>query len=115
MLLAGGLGIRLRPVVEDLPKSLASVAGRPFIEYLLAQLAAAGCQRAVVCSGFKSDVLEAHLGSGERYGLELVYSTEAEPRGTAGALKLAEHLLRGDSWLLMNGTATRCSTSLSSH
>jgi len=103
VILAGGLGTRLRPVVESAPKALAKVGGRPFLEYLLAQLRANGFNRALICAGFMADAIERHLGDGRRWGIELEYSVESEPRGTAGALKLAAPKLAGDRWLLMNG------------
>lgn len=103
IILAGGLGTRLRPVVRDAPKSMAHVAGRPFMEYLLAQLRSNGFDRAVICAGFMADALMSHFGDGRGWGVNLEYSVESEPRGTAGALKVAEPLLTGDSWLLMNG------------
>ncbi len=103
IILAGGLGSRLRPVVNDAPKSMARVAGRPFLEYLLAQLRSNGWTRALVCAGFLAEAIESHFGDGRRWDMELEYSTESEPRGTAGALKLAEPMLVGDRWLLMNG------------
>lgn len=103
VILAGGLGTRLRPVVEDAPKAMALVDGRPFLEYLLAQLRSNGFGRALICAGFMSEAIESHFGDGSRWGLELEYSVESEPRGTGGALKLAEPRLAGDVWLLMNG------------
>ena len=103
VILAGGLGTRLRPVVADTPKPMARVAGRPFLEYVLAQLATVGIKRAVVCSGFKSHALQQHFGDGDKFGIALAWSVEQEPRGTGGALKLAEPLLAGDKWLLTNG------------
>lgn len=103
IILCGGLGTRLRPIVSDLPKAMADIRGRPFLEYLLAQLRRSGFAQAVLCAGFKADEIRAHFGTGARFGLDLAYSIEDDPRGTAGALKLAEPLLEGDSWLLMNG------------
>jgi NDP-sugar pyrophosphorylase family protein len=103
IMLAGGLGTRLRPVVSDAPKSMAQVADRPFMEYLLAQLLSNGFNRAVICAGFMADALMSHFGDGREWGVDLTYSIETDPRGTAGALKLAEPVLTGDTWLLMNG------------
>lgn len=103
VILAGGLGTRLRPVVDDAPKALASVGGRPFLEYLLGQLRSNGFTRVLICAGFMADAIESHFGDGGRSGLELEYSVESVPLGTAGALKLAERRLIGDRWLLMNG------------
>jgi NDP-sugar pyrophosphorylase family protein len=102
IILAGGAGTRLRPVVSDVPKPLAPVCGRPFIEYLIAQLAAAGIPRAVVLAGVMADRLRSTLGD-QLLGVEIVYSVEPAPLGTAGALKHAETMLDGDRWLLLNG------------
>lgn len=102
VILAGGLGTRLRAVVADRPKALADVGGRPFLAYILDQLTVAGIRRAVVCTG--------HLGAqvqemfGDRYGdLYLVYSREPVPLGTAGALRLALPQFNSDPVLVMNG------------
>jgi NDP-sugar pyrophosphorylase family protein len=103
IILAGGLGTRLRPVVSDAPKSMAQVAGRPFMEYLLAQLRSNGFDRAVICAGFMAEALMSHFGDGREWGIDLAYSLESEARGTAGALKLADPMLTTETWLLMNG------------
>jgi NDP-sugar pyrophosphorylase family protein len=103
IILAGGLGTRLRPLVSDVPKPLAEVAGRPFLEYLLLQLERDGINEVVVCAGFMGDAFADRIGRGDRFGLEITYSIEPEPQGTAGALKYAEPHLRGEEWLLMNG------------
>jgi NDP-sugar pyrophosphorylase family protein len=101
-ILAGGLGTRLRASVPDLPKVLAPVRGRPFLAFVLDQLAAAGVERAVVCTGHRSEQVEAACGA--RHGsLSLVYSREAEPLGTGGALRLALEHLTGDTLLALNG------------
>ncbi len=100
--LAGGLGIRLRPVVADRPKVLADVRGRPFLAYILDQLAAVGIRDVVLCTGWLGEQVEEALGS--RYGsLHLTYSQESSLLGTAGALQLALPLLKSDRVLVMNG------------
>jgi NDP-sugar pyrophosphorylase family protein len=101
-ILAGGLGTRLRSVVTDRPKVLAPVRGRPWITYLLDQLADAGLREVVLLSGYRAGQLEATLGEAYR-GLRLVYSPEPEPLGTAGALRHASHLLSTPQVLLLNG------------
>jgi NDP-sugar pyrophosphorylase family protein len=101
-ILAGGLGTRLRSVVPDKPKVLAEVSGRPFIEYLLDQLVRGGVTTAVLCVGYKGEMVKEHLGSSYR-GLALHYSAEPSPLGTGGALRLALPLLASDSILVMNG------------
>jgi NDP-sugar pyrophosphorylase family protein len=101
-ILAGGLGTRLRQTVSDRPKALAPVAGRPFLSHLLDQIAAAGLQRVVLCTGYLGDQVQEAFG--DRYGeLALSYSHESSPRGTAGALRLALPLLRSDPVLVLNG------------
>jgi NDP-sugar pyrophosphorylase family protein len=102
VILAGGIGARLQSVVSDRPKPLASVRGRPFMQYLFDQLVAAGVRNVVLCTGHMAGLIEEVLG--DEYGpLRLQYSAETEPMGTAGALKLALPLLGTDPVLVMNG------------
>jgi len=102
VILAGGLGTRLRSVVADRPKVLAEVRGKPFLAYLLDQIAAAGAREVVLCTGYLGEQVQAIFG--ESYGsLHLVYSQESSQLGTAGALRLALPLLQSDSVLVMNG------------
>jgi D-glycero-alpha-D-manno-heptose 1-phosphate guanylyltransferase len=101
-ILAGGLGTRLRPVVADRPKVLAPIGGRPFLSFLLDNLEQAGIREAVLLVGFGADQVRTQFG--DRYkGIQLLYSMEPEPLGTAGAVKLAAPLLRGHTVLLLNG------------
>ena len=100
--LAGGLGTRLRSVVADRPKVLAEIHGRPFLGYLLDQLAAAGCRCLILCTGYLGEQISRVFGNS--YGpLEIRYSQEQEPRGTGGALKLAVESFNSDPVLVMNG------------
>ncbi len=100
--LAGGLGTRLRSVVADRPKALASVAGRPFLAYLLDRLAEAGVRRAVLCTGYLGDQVQAALGE-RHHGMALDYSREPEPLGTGGGLRLALPLLATEWVVALNG------------
>jgi D-glycero-alpha-D-manno-heptose 1-phosphate guanylyltransferase len=101
-ILAGGLGTRLRPVIPDRPKVLAKVGGRPFIVYLLDQLAAAGIQDVVLCTGYLGDRVKEVLG--ESHGpLSLIYSQDPSPLGTGGALRLALPIFLADQVLILNG------------
>ena len=101
-ILAGGLGTRLRPAVDGIPKVLARVKGRPFVTYLLEQLAQADIAGAVLLTGFQADQVRQTLG--DNYdGVKLSYSVEATPLGTAGALRQALPKLTTDSVLLLNG------------
>ena len=103
MILAGGPGIRLSSVIRDVPKPMAPVAGRPFLEYLLEQMHEAGCTDVVLCVGYKAHIIENHFGDGRKYGVGIRYSLEQDLLGTAGALALARPLIRSDPFLVLNG------------
>jgi len=102
VILAGGMGTRLRPVVADRPKVLAQIRGRPFLTYLLDQIARAGIKDVVLCTGHLGEQVQAVFS--DSYGnLHLSYSQETTPLGTAGALRLALPLLKSDPVLVLNG------------
>ena len=102
IILAGGLGTRLRSVVNDRPKVLATVNGRPFLAYLLQRCVKLGIQRVVLATGYMTEAIE--VAFGDRFEtLELVYSVETEPRGTGGALRLAATHVQTPIVLAMNG------------
>jgi len=102
VVLAGGLGTRLRSVVADRPKALAPVHGRPFLAYLLDQLAASNCRSVVLCTGYLGEQIRDAFG--ETYkSLRLSYSQELQPLGTGGALKLALRQIASDLILVLNG------------
>ncbi len=102
-LLAGGLATRLRPITETIPKALVEVAGRPFIVHQLALLRRHGIRRVVLCLGYRGEQVEAHLGDGSAYGLELRYSYDGDRLlGTGGAVLRAAPLL-GDVFWVMYG------------
>jgi D-glycero-alpha-D-manno-heptose 1-phosphate guanylyltransferase len=102
VILAGGLGTRLRPVIADQPKALAEVAGRPFLTYIFDQLIGAHVREVVLCTGYLSEHIRAAFG--DRYqGLRIFYSVEKAPLGTGGALRLALASFRSDPVLVMNG------------
>jgi D-glycero-alpha-D-manno-heptose 1-phosphate guanylyltransferase len=102
VILAGGFGTRLKSVVPDLPKPMARVCGRPFLEIVMDRLAANGTTHAVLALGFKADIIQQHFGA--RYaGIELSYSVESVPLGTGGATRLALEQCRSDHAFVCNG------------
>jgi NDP-sugar pyrophosphorylase family protein len=101
-ILAGGLGTRLRPVVADRPKVLAPVAGRPYLTYVLDQLASVAVREVVLLTGHGADQVRDALGDSYA-GMSLVHSAEPSPLGTAGALRQALPLLAAPTVLLLNG------------
>lgn len=102
IVLAGGLGTRLRSVIAGLPKPLALVAGRPFLARLLSQLAAGGMRRVIIATGYMGEKVEEAIGA-RWAGMDIVYSREPKPLGTGGAIRLAVTLLRGNAVHLANG------------
>jgi len=103
VILAGGLGTRLRPITEKIPKCLAPVGDRPFLCYLLEMLRDRGVRDVVLCTGYLGEQVEDCFGDGRSLGLNIQYSREKERLlGTGGALKLAENLL-AESFLVVNG------------
>ncbi len=90
VILAGGLGTRMRPLTEGIPKALLPVNGEPFVDHQLRWLASHGVERIVLCIGHLGRQLRDHAGDGRRFGLRVHYVDEGEDlRGTAGALRLA--------------------------
>jgi len=95
IILAGGKGERLRPYTEDRPKPMVEIMGIPILAYQLRWLKGQGVRRVIISCGYRHEVIEHYFGSGEKIGLELVYSVEDQPLGRGGALKQAFPLLRG--------------------
>ena len=103
LILAGGLGTRLRSSFATGPKSLAPVVGRPFLDYLLRWLQSSGFTEVVLCVGYKALQIQRRYQTGRDWGLRISYAVEKQPLGTAGALKNAEPLVRSNSFLVLNG------------
>lgn len=105
VVLAGGLGTRMRPRTESVPKFLLEVADRPFGAWLLERLAACGYSEALLAVGHLGEPIRAFAGGGERFGLRVRYVDDGpELRGTGGALRLARSLgLLDDDFLVTYG------------
>ena len=101
MILAGGLGTRLRPYTTVLPKPLMPVGDRPILDIVVRQLARAEFERITIATGYLAELIEAFFGDGTRYGVAIDYFREDEPLGTVGALSLIDELDR--DFLVMNG------------
>lgn len=102
VVLAGGLGTRLRAVVADRPKVLATVAERPFLTYLLDQIADAGIRRVVLSTGHLAEHFAHAIGDSYR-DLKILYAQEPSPLGTGGAIRFAAGFADADQLLVMNG------------
>lgn len=102
-ILAGGLATRLRPVTERIPKALVEVAGKPFVLHQLELLRARGVRRVVLCLGHLGEQVQALVGDGRRFGVEVACSFDGDRLlGTGGALRAALPLL-GDRFLVLYG------------
>ncbi len=102
-ILAGGLATRLGSITQTIPKALLDVAGKPFVVHQLALLRAAGVQRVVLCVAHLAEQIEAVLGDGRAFGVEVLYSNDGgQLLGTGGALRRALPLL-GDSFFVLYG------------
>jgi NDP-sugar pyrophosphorylase family protein len=103
IVLVGGLGTRLRSVFLSGPKSMAPVANKPFLEYLLAKLKVDGITDVVLCVGYSRSQVRDYFHRGAKLGLELRYSVEEELLGNAGAVKKAARMISSAAPFVFNG------------
>ena len=101
VILAGGLGTRLRPYTTTIPKPLMPVGERPILDLVLRQLRAHDFYHVTISTGHLAELIEAYCGDGAKYDLRIDYAREDEPLGTVGALALIDDL--DDDFLVMNG------------
>lgn len=106
VLMAGGLGLRLRPLTNDIPKPMVPILGKPYLEYQIQYLRQYDFTDIVVLSGYLGRVIRDYFGNGKKFGVNMVYSEEPSPLGTGGGLRYAKDLLDkrflivyGDSFL----------------
>ncbi len=74
VILAGGLGTRLKPITNKFPKPMVEINGKPFIDYLLNYLSSEGIENVIILSGYKSEIIEDHVGNGKKYGVNTIFS-----------------------------------------
>jgi len=102
IVLAGGFGTRLQKVVSNVPKSMAHINNRPFLEYLFDYLISQGVSKVVISVGYKNEIISNHFKDHYK-SLEVVYAVENEPLGTGGGIRLAFWKIEGPRALVMNG------------
>lgn len=104
MILAGGMGTRLRPLTFSIPKPLLPVGEKPILQIILEQMKRGGVDEIVLATGYHAELIRAFCGDGSQFGLKIHYVHEHKPLGTAGPLALARHHFHGsEPFLLMNG------------
>ena len=102
ILLAGGLGTRLRSVVSDRPKPMALIEDKPFMEYVTRELVRSGITEIIFAVGYKGSMVEEYFGDGERLGIKVSYAYEETLLGTAGAIKNAGRLVTDERFFVLN-------------
>jgi mannose-1-phosphate guanylyltransferase len=105
MLLAAGLGTRLRPLTYELPKPMVPILGRPVMEHIMRLLARHGFDDVVANLHYFPDLIRDTFGDGSRHGIRLVYSFEPELLGTAGGVRNASEHFGGETFLIISGDA----------
>lgn len=104
IVLAGGLGTRLRPLTFAVPKPLLAVGDKPILQHIIERLTEAGCDEIIMATGYLAELIEAFCGDGSRFGTRIRYIRESHPLGTAGPLSLLRgHISPDEFFLLMNG------------
>ncbi len=103
VVLAGGLGSRLKGVLDDRPKVMAPLDGRPYLDFLISWLRRFGARRIILGLGHMAEIVEAHLAETEYSGIEIVTAIEPSPLGTAGAVRFLRSRLGTSPALVMNG------------
>ncbi len=104
ILLAGGKGTRLKPYTTFVPKPLMPIGDFPIIEVILSQLRGFGARKVYIAVGHMAQLIQAFVGDGSKYGLEIEYSPEDAPLGTAGPIaKLRAQLGKSETFVAMNG------------
>ncbi len=88
--MAGGLGQRLHPLTDKLPKPLLKVGTKPILEQIIESYAGQGLKDFTLCLGYRAELIQAYFGSGKKLGVNIDYVVETEPLGTAGALRMIE-------------------------
>jgi NDP-sugar pyrophosphorylase family protein len=104
VILAGGLATRLRPITENIPKSMVRIGNKPFLEYQVELLRNMGVVDLILCVGHKSDMIVEYFGDGSNLGVKINYSHEDTLLGTGGALRNAGNMLK-DRFFVLYGDA----------
>ena len=103
LILCGGFGNRLRTVVNDRPKPMALIHGRPFLEYIIEFIVKQNMKEITFCTGYLGHQIKDYFKDGKEWGCSITYSEEQEPLGTGGAVKLAQEVITDENFFILNG------------
>ncbi len=105
IVMAGGMGTRLKPVSGDTPKPMVPLCGRPVMEYVLLHLKKHGITEVCAALKYRPEVVQGYFGNGEKLGIKLCYHIESEALGTAGAVRACEDFYGDEPFLVLSGDA----------
>ena len=104
LILCGGKGERLKEITKGIiPKAMVQVNKKPFLYYIINQLKHWEIRNLILLVGYKKELIIDYFGDGGKFGVNIKYSIENNPMGTGGAIKLAENLIQGKKFFLLNG------------
>lgn len=103
VVLAGGMGRHIKSELGNSPKPMAIVAAKPFLEFVLLFLKENAIEDIIISCGYMRPVIQSYFGNGKEWGVKITYTDEDFLRGTAGSIKLAESLIKDETFLVMNG------------
>lgn len=103
VIIAGGFGKRLKPITDNIPKSMVKLRGRPILQHIIEKLKASGVEDIIICTGYLSEIIERYFRNGSGFGVNIIYSKEQMELGTGGALKNAEALIGKGRFLVLYG------------
>ncbi|WP_461206461.1 nucleotidyltransferase family protein [Clostridium sp. DL1XJH146] len=101
-ILAGGLGTRLRPLTENIPKPMLNIGEKPILQRIIESFKEYGFRNFIISLNYKGDIIEEYFGKGDRFGVNIEYVWEKKKLGTAGSIKLAEELIN-KPFIVING------------
>lgn len=103
VILAGGVGTKLRPYTYEMPKSLLPIKGKPLLEYIIENLKACGITDIIICTGYLGKKIKEYFSDGQKFGVRITYSHEESPLQTGGALLRIKSLLQHETFLVVYG------------
>jgi len=103
IILAGGRGKRLKPITDYVPKPLIPLKNVPIIEWQIKYLKKFKVDEIIICTGYKTEMIEHFLDTKDNFGIKICFSIEKIPLGTGGAIKQAGRLIKDDSFFVLNG------------
>lgn len=103
LILCGGKGTRLRSIIKNVPKPMAMIGGRPFLEILINYLSSFGIKRFILATGYRGNIIRDYFSRHKKKDLRILICTEKEVLGTGGALKKAKRLIHSDPFIVLNG------------